>query len=312
MADEIKSIEVQNQELVDAIVRAGEGELKFASEASSNMLRRKLRENGFSRLILDYKPATDAILTRLPNTELPVVIEEMEPLSPGAKSIAFNDTADTTFYRGDDFIVNFSKITTPEFTKNVEELRKYRSDLRGVVTDNSFKDMQKEEDSRWIKTHDRIIGSVSGVGESGLQQNFEINGKITRDSYKDILSFLEDRELMNGSFLMNRKTAKAFLGWDRSEIGGDLAEKLLKDGLSALEQGIIFGVKHIFTMKRDLVPDGVIYQYAEPNYLGRAYVLQEPTMYVEKKKDILRFSAMEKIGVTFANVAALNRVRYTG
>jgi hypothetical protein len=65
-------------------------------------------------------------------------------------------------------------------------------------------------------------------------------------------------------------------------------------------------------MKRDLVADGVVYQFAEPNFLGRAYVLQDVTMYVEKKKDILRFSAQEKIGITFANVAGLNKVTFNG
>ena len=32
--------------------------------------------------------------------ELPVIIEEMEPESVGAKAISFNDTADPAFYRG--------------------------------------------------------------------------------------------------------------------------------------------------------------------------------------------------------------------
>ena len=43
--------------------------------------------------------------------ELPVIIEEMEPESVGAKDISFNDTADTAFYRGDKFVVFFCKIT---------------------------------------------------------------------------------------------------------------------------------------------------------------------------------------------------------
>jgi len=35
---------------------------------------------------------------------------------------------------------------------------------------------------------------------------------------------------------MNRKTAKQFLTFDRSEIGGDLAQDLLKEGLTALSE----------------------------------------------------------------------------
>lgn len=310
--EQLEAPEVLSKRLLSAIDDAPDGHLKRASDASSQMIRRRIRENGFQRLILPFKQISDSDLTQLPDTDRPAIVEEMEPDSPGAKSISFNDSADTDFFRGDKFVVFFSKITTPEFTKNIDELRTYRYDLRGIVTDNALKDVHTEEDARFIATCDEIVGgSGEGeVGESGLQQNFDIQGDITRANYVELLSHLEDRDLNNGSFLLNRKTAKKFLKWTRDEIGGDLAQDLFKDGLSALKEFKIMGVRHIATIKRDLVPDDVVYQFAEPGYLGKAYVLQDITMYVEKKKDILRFSAMEKIGVALANVAALNRSKF--
>lgn len=307
---QVEAPEVLSKKLFDAINGAGDGFLKNASEAGTQMIRRRLRENGFTRLILPFRQVSDADLNYLPDTELPVIVEEMEPDSPGAKAIPFNDTADTAFYRGDKFVVYFCKITTPEFVKNVDELRTYKNDLRQVITDNSLKDIHTEEDSRTINEVDTIVGSASGVGAADVQQNFEISGGITRSNYKEVLNHLEDRELNNGLFLMNRHTAKEFLEWDRTEFGGDIAEKLALDGLSALTEAKIFGVRHAFTMKRAIVPDNVLYQFTEPNFLGRAYVLQDVTMYVEKKKDILRFSAHEKIGVTFANVASMNKTTF--
>jgi hypothetical protein len=309
--EQLDSPEVFNRQLLEAIANAQDGHLKSASEASSRMVRRRIRENGFGRLILPFKPVTDADLNQLPDTELPVIIEEMEPDSPGAKAINFNDTADTAFYRGDKFVVYFCKIVTDEFTKNVDELRTYKSDLRGVVTDNALKDMHTTEDSRFISTIDTMVGAIGGVGASGAQQNFQINGAIHRSTYPDILNYLENRNLNNGVYLMNRKTAKAFLKWDRAEIGGDLAESLMKEGLTALQEAKVMGIRHIFTIKRNLVPDGTIYQFAEPGFLGKAYELMPITMFVEKKKDILRFSAMEKVGLTIANVAAVNQANFT-
>jgi hypothetical protein len=113
--EQLESPEVFNRQLLEALATADNGILKKASESSSRMVRRRIRENGFGRLILPFKPVTDADLNQLPDTELPVIIEEMEPESPGAKAIPFNDTADTAFYRGDKFVVYFCKITTPEF-----------------------------------------------------------------------------------------------------------------------------------------------------------------------------------------------------
>jgi hypothetical protein len=54
-------------------------------------------ENGFHRLIMPFKTVSDGDLNQLPNTEPPVVVEEMEPDSFGAKTINFNDSADTRF-----------------------------------------------------------------------------------------------------------------------------------------------------------------------------------------------------------------------
>ncbi len=103
-----------------------------------------------------------------------------------------------------------------------------------MITDNSLKDVQTEEDGKFIGMVDTIVGSTAGVGASGVQQNFNISGGITRDTYPELLNKLEDQNLNNGVVLMNRRTAKEFLKFDRSEIGGDLAQDLFKISFQAI------------------------------------------------------------------------------
>jgi len=306
----LENPQVLNKALMEKIVEASDGEVKSASAAGTNMIRRRIREEGFTRRIIPPQTVTNDDLDRVLDHDRPVIIEDMEPLSRGAKSIPFGDTADTQFYYGNKYACVFNPITTPEWTKDINELRTYRMDLRQVITDNSLKDMQTEEDGKFIAMCDTIVGSTSGVGAAGVQQNFNISGGITRDTYVEALSKLEDQNLNNGIFLMNRRTAKEFLKFNRSEIGGDLAQDLFKQGLTALQEASIFGTKHIFTIKRDLVPDFVLYLFTEPGFLGKFYTLQEVTMYVEKKKDILRFSARETISVTVANVAGIAKITF--
>lgn len=95
--------EVLNRQLIDAVIAAGNGECKNASAASSVMIRRRIRENGFSRRIIPPKQVSDADLNRLVDSELPVIIEDMEGDQPGAKSLSFNDTPDTQTYKGERF-----------------------------------------------------------------------------------------------------------------------------------------------------------------------------------------------------------------
>lgn len=262
----VENTQVLNRMLLDRITASAEGEVKEASAAGTNMIRRRIREEGFTRRIIPPQTVTNEDLDRVLEHDRPVIIEDMEPLSKGAKSIPFGDSADTQFYYGNKYAVVFNPITTPEWTKDINELRTYRMDLRQVITDNSLKDIQTEEDGKFIAMCDTIVGPVAGVGAAGVQQNFNIAGGITRDTYVEVLSKLEDQNLNNGVILMNRRTAKEFLKFDRSEIGGDLAQDLFKQGLTALQEASIFGVKHIFTIKRNLVPDNVIYLYTEPGF----------------------------------------------
>jgi len=307
---EVKSVKVMNEELLARILEEGEGSVKSASAAGTNMIRRRIREDGFLRNIIPPETVTDTDLDRVVEHDRPVIIEDMEPSSPGAVSIPFGASTDSQTYYGNKYTVVFNPITTKEYTKDVNELRTYRMDLRQVITDNSLKDMQTEEDGQYISICDQIVGPSNGVGATGLQQNFDIQGGITRDTYVEVLSKLENFNLNNGVFLMNRRTAKEFLKFDRSEIGGDLAEKLFTDGLTALQEAKIFGVRHLFTIKRDLVPDNVVYLFGEPSYLGKFYELSPTTLYVEKKKETLRFQARETIGVAVANVGAIQKVTF--
>jgi len=310
MSEQIEAPEVFNPKFVESLLACPEGHNKSASDAGSSMIRRKIRENGFSRRIIPPKTVSKADLNQWLDSELPAIIEEMEPNSPGAKSIPFNDTPDSVGYRGDKFVIRFCLITTREYVKNIYELMTYKMDLRQVIIDNALKDIQKTEDARFIAAIDAMVGSVGGNGDSGHPQNFQIEGQMTRDSYVEVYSYLEDYDLNNGVILMNRKTGKNFLKFDRSEIGGDLAQSLFTEGLQALTEAKIGGIPHIFTIKKDLVPNNVGYVFAEPKYLGRFYILTDVTMHVKREKNIIRTSAEECIGVSIPNVAAAARFEF--
>ena len=314
------NIDVLNREIIDAISGADEGNIKSASTAGSNMIRRRIREDGFARNIITPKTVTNDMLDRVPEHDRPVMIEDMEPDSKGAKSIPFGDSADTEFYYGTKYLCVFNAITTPEFTKDINELRTYKMDLRRVITDNALRDIQTEEDTRFIEVINTVTGAFPGSqngqqsGQAGHQQAYhyaKVSNDITRKAYVECLSSLENQNLNNGVFLMNRKTAKEFLKMDRSEAGGDLSQELFTSGLKALSEATVFGVRHLFTIKADLVPNDEVYHFAEPEFLGRFYTLQDPTMYVEKKKDILRFSARETISVTIANLSGVARSKWS-
>ena len=314
---------VKNAELVTRIIEEGDGEIKQAAAAGTNMIRRRIREDGFLRNILPPEIVTNADLDRVVNSDKPVIIEDMEPLSPGAVSIPFGGSADSVFFYGNKFTVQFNPVTTREYVKDINELRTYRMDLRQVITDNALKDVQAREDGDFITLVDSVVGAnpanwggITGTGAAGwgtnpsvsnvgIYQNWNIYGGFTRDNYVEAQKVLWNQNLNNGVFLLNRTTGSNWLKLSRDQAGGDLSQDLFKNGMKALTSQEIFGIKHLFTIKRDLVPDNTIYGFTEPGFLGRFYELTRLTMYVKKEKDFIRFSARETIGLSIANLAGM-------
>lgn len=285
---------------------------KEASELTGSITRRRLREDAFSPYLLPYEKVEDSDLAYHKGEDL-YVICEMEADQAMPVGVSFNDSARLEPYYGDKYEVTFSKNTTPTWIKNVDFLRTYRADIRTILSDNALRDLSRLKDGRFIATTDAITGIIPGAPSplTNEQQYIQLPGRLDRDNWVSSLNYLPSRDLQNGTFLMNRITAHEFLRWNREEFGGDKAQTFIEKGLTALESSELTGVKLLITNKSDLVPNGTVYQFAPPNYLGKAFVLQKPTMYVKKDKDMLEFSCSEKLGLTIANANAVQRVCFT-
>jgi hypothetical protein len=204
-------------------------------------------------------------------------------------------------------------ITTEEATKNINHLRTYKTDLRQIVNDNMLRDIHTQEDVAFIVTVDRTVGaSATEVDAAGAETQWvSFDGGITRDNLKRAQSFLTDRRLPIGVFLINQRTANEFLGWTRDEIGGDLAQDIFRKGLKAMERFEVFNTPYIATIKNDLVPNGRMYQFTTKEFLGNALMLEDITVTIKKEYDIIRMRAQEQVGFTFGNTRGLQRVDFT-
>lgn len=300
----------ENKQMIDSLLNAPDGVIKTASDAGSMAIRTRLREEGFSRQLFNVEPVTHSdMVPDVSRDDNLVIIDEIEPESPGAWNISLDGNAESYLVSAPRFATRFYDITTPEFHKNVDFLATYRQDLKKVITNNALLSIQDREDANLLADVDAIVGTVDTPSPvSGIVQHFGIAADMGRDTLVDIKNILEGLSLPVGTILMNRITASALLKEGRETVGGDLSETLYLEGRSALEKRNILGMKMLFTLKRDLVPDNCVYVFTEPSFLGKFYELHKPTMFVEKKIKTLRWQARETIGMTIANVLGVAKV----
>lgn len=285
---------------------------KDAQQSVNDFTRVKMREDGFTRKIIPPVPLSNDELDRQVDTDKNVKVVDKEPESPAAASIPYGTLPLNKYIRGPRYRVMFDRIVTPRFTKDVAELRNWDMDIRQVLSDNAIKDMLAEEDGKFIRAVDSLLlGADVVIPETGVSQHRTIAGGVTRETVNDALKILPQStgHLETATVLVNNVFVKDVQKWGRDEVGGDLSEEIARNGFA---ERILLGARWIITIKRDLVGDTTMYMFAEPKFLGKFFVLEDTTMYIDKKAYFLEFFAYEEIGAAIANVAAIARADFSG
>lgn len=284
---------------------------KRALDSVNDFTRYRMREEGFWRRVQPAQQIGNEDLDRQQDTDKPVKIVDREPDSPAAMSIPFATLPMNLYIRGQRYRVTFDRIVTPRFTKDVDELRTYYIDIRQVLSDNSIKDMLAEEDRKFIAAVDQALGGAPDtvVETSGLVQWETIYGGITRDTLQDAFKILPRTisRLETATVLLNNLTIREILKMGREEVGGDFSQDMFKNGWS---ESNFMKARWVITIKQELVPTDSMYFFADPKFLGKAYILEDTTMYIERKAFMLEFFAYETLGGSIGNTNALARADF--
>ena len=292
------------------------GEVKKAQDAATDYTRTQIREESFAFKIIPPEKATDDMLDRALDERLQI-IWELEPDSPGAKWVPLQTIPDGEYIVGSRYLIPFARVLTPKFEKDIDELRTYRQDLRKILTDNSIKDALAEIDSKFMDTCNAIVLDAAGQGQphnkTGKVQWIELTDPLNRSSFAEAKKMLP-RGNSNGKYrlrnyiaLMNDVTAQDWLKLTRDQVGGDLSEEFFRNGLTT---DTFLGVKAIFTIKDDLVPDNYVYFFAAPEFLGKCFYLTDWTMYMKKEAYFIEMFSYWLGGFAFGNIAGVALAKF--
>lgn len=291
-------------------------EVKKAQDAATDYTRMQVREESFAFKVIPPEKATDDMLDRDLDERLRIIWEK-EPDNPPSKWVPLQTIPDGEYITGSRYQIPFARVLTPKFVKDIDELRTYRQDIRKILTDNSIKDALAEIDSKFITTVNSIVFDSAGAGspqnETGKVQWIDVTDPLNRQSFAEAKKMLP-RGNSNGKYrlrnyiaLMNDVTAQDWLKLDRLAVGGDLAQDFFKNGLTT---DTFFGVKAIFTIKDNLVPDNYVYFFAAPEFLGKCFYLTDWTMFMKKEAYFIEMFSYWLGGFAIGNVAGCAVCRF--
>lgn len=308
-ANENITVAQMNRKLMALLER---GETDKVAQATSEVCRTQLREDSFAMNLVVPTLATDDMLDRTLGEDLQI-IEEIEPDGPGAKWVAFQTVPEGEYIRGSRYAIPFARIMTPKFQKDIDELRTYRYDIRDVLSQNSIKDGLEAYDGRVIETfigiaEDTLSGNPGAQRVSGKVQWLGASGGMTKDNLVEGFKLLPRGNasgkfrMRNNVMVMNDVTAQDLKKLDVSEIGDENVSKIWREGLTS---DMVLGLKSVFTIKDNLVPDNTVWFLPEQKFIGKAYYLTDWTMYMKKEDVFIEMYARWLGGMGVGNIASI-------
>lgn len=283
---ETVNVQFLNQAFLDKL---DAGLTKEASVAMSAFVRQKLREDGFTRKIMEPIMVTQSDLDRQ-ITEEPTVIIEKEPDSIAA-SIPFTARGEIRYFQGSRYPVSFFKIQSNEFKKSKFELITYRTDIRTVLQENSIKDLQKQEDVNFYNAIVNVATANSNV--------FNIAGGFTVQTLMNGVKQLLAYQLPVGCILMTQEMYADLLKQPATQVGSPIASELMT-GKATLDS--FYGFRIVTTNKNDILPNNQAIVFAPPSYLGQFYLLQDAMVFLKTEMDLITFTTYESVGLGLGNV----------
>ncbi len=149
MSDSIFSPEQFNALFGEALDQGGENLTKVA-DSTGLFIQKRLRENAFSRKILPPQPITAREAQRRVDDEGLEYIDDLEPDSL-AMRINFRGEPEKTYITAPRYAIRFFTIASDRFMKSEQELRSYRMPLTKVIEQNTVKDIQEQEDRKFME-----------------------------------------------------------------------------------------------------------------------------------------------------------------
>lgn len=288
---------------------------KSAADGLQDYIRRKLYERGFARDVMKYDgPVSPNDLDRQLGNEESVKIFELEPEIPMAYaySVNYNTGPSSASMHTNKFLVRFQRNTTVRMEKDIALLRGYDMDLRQIISDLLIRVLETKEDSKLISTINFMLGAWDSVCPStGVKQSVVLNEGFSRDTWTEAKKILprSPSRLNPDLFLVNNINMFDFEKWGRDEAGGDFAEQTLVNGFSATTLG---GKRLKATIKHELVPENVMYHFADQRFVGKFLYMQDTTMSIKAEDWLIQYYAWNETGMTIPHAGGIARVKFDG
>ena len=278
----------------------GDALKKAATDDTEDFTRGILREESFAREIIVPRLLREDQLDKSVDTDQPRKIVEREFTDTYATWVPFHGSGPQLFFRGERYEVKFGKLETQHFWKDKFSLMTYSVDIRQILADNAVRDLADQEDGQFIKTINAILARRPA--------QVTRSGNFSSELFVRMFQLHLDRRQPTGKLLMSESTHMEAINLPASAISNELAQAHYKSGVQ--EEDTLWGVPVVSTIKSWLLDSPTrssVYLFSPDNYLGKFFILQDATLFIEQRGPNIHFYLYEALGIGLGNDLAMTR-----
>lgn len=286
-----------NQAFVERLKE--EGPEKVAAQLT-DYTRQKIREEAFCRPILASQPITPLELDVTEKINTPVKFVDKEPDSK-AYTLTFKGKGDSRWFEGERYRIDFAHYESEHFRSNLATLATYRAPIRQILHDNYLLDVREQEDKTF---YDGINAIVQATGKIYSP----VGNTFTITSLTKTAKLVATSRLTPITVLLSSATFEDLKTWPATQIGDQAASELIVNGWKYDKIG---GYNYVKTVKSDIVPDGELFVFAAPEYLGKHFVLHDVQVFFKQEGSDVEFWVWEDVGMGIGNVNGIAKMTWT-
>ena len=290
---------------VDKILSDDPGLYKQAADKADRITKLMLREDGVYRMVFEPETVGPSQLAKSVNIHHPHMVCELEPRSPAAMTLPIGGGPPMLYIRAVRYPVIMRRRSTWKFTVDVADLLTWDADLRRIIGDNSTKDLQASEDAAMYSAIDVIVGAAgSTVFASNSIQHKAITGPFDQNSFAEAFKVLPSlpASLSAEYCIINNVTVWDMVKVTTVQMAEQIQADIIRKGWTLTEY---LGRKLIVTIKKALVPNGVLYMLANKDAVGRAFQLEEATLHVKKDGHMVSMYTTTYGGAAIGNTSGV-------
>lgn len=296
-------------------ISAGEDLKKEAADKSTWFIRSRVRELGFARKLFEPIKVTSADLHRIPGSDEPAVILSKD-MDAKAYTLPFRGKGEGKYWDGEDFVITFHKQESDTFTKSKFEMMNSKVRYDKLLEKRIVEAMYQVEDETVMSAIDAVI--TQAEADAPGTQYLETGEGLTKTSLKMLIQMLSKLRMIptdpksdkdKPKILMTTTLKQELIELGLFEIGDAGVSANFNNGVADITK--IMGFPVVTTIKDDLVANDEVYIVAPENYAGRFMVLQDHTLFIESKKDLISFSSYASMGFGIVNTKSVAKIKLT-